>query len=421
MDKWNSYTQLAALVARAQGGDRAAFEKLYQITAQAQYFTILAKTNPEIAPDLLQEVYCIAWKNIATVTPRLFIGYLNGVTRNVCLRYYERKGRATDVPASPDELEAAERERPDGSEGGEHTADPAATIAGRDEHRRLARALRDELDDDEREVVLMRFYQEMSLEAIAENRGVSVSTVQRTIKRALAKLRQVMVVLPIGPALAPALQRAVERTAAPGALPRRGGRRRTGADRLVQAVAAAAVLGVVGSLGFVAAEHLKAPEPQIIYEEEVPAAEPAGAEPGADGAADTEPPQLVEMRTDRGATLLRFADASGVADAVLTCDDGTEYRAEAVVEMRGDAVAEEAGEEGGVADGERGAADAPDGGVGADEERSDGTERTVTEFRFRVPSGTYHLIATDHQGNTTTGRITIDFPSSTPEPYIAAK
>ena len=205
MDKWNSYTQLAALVARAQGGDRAAFEKLYQITAQAQYFTILAKTNPEIAPDLLQEVYCIAWKNIATVTPRLFIGYLNGVTRNVCLRYYERKGRATDVPASPDELEAAERERPDGSEGGEHTADPAATIAGRDEHRRLARALRDELDDDEREVVLMRFYQEMSLEAIAENRGVSVSTVQRTIKRALAKLRQVMVVLPIGPALAPAL------------------------------------------------------------------------------------------------------------------------------------------------------------------------------------------------------------------------
>lgn len=419
MTKWNSYTQLATLVARAQGGDRAAFETLYQITAQAQYFAILAKTNPEIAPDLLQEVYCIAWKNIATVTPRLFIGYLNGVTRNVCLRYYERKGRASDVPASPDELEAAERERADGSEGGEHTANPAATIADRDEHRRLARALRDELDDGEREVVLMRFYQEMSLEAIAENQEVSVSTVQRTIKRALAKLRQVMVVLPAGPALAPAMQRAVERAAAPGALPRRGNRERTGADRLVQAVAAAAVLGVVGSLGFVAAEHLKAPEPQIIYEEEVPAAEPAAA--GADAVADAEPPQLVEMRTDRGATLLRFTDASGVADAVLTCDDGTEYRAETVAEALGDAVAGVTGEEGGVADGESGAADAPDGGVGAGEERSDGTERTVTEFRFLVPSGTYHLTATDYRGNRTTGLITIDFPSSIPEPYVATK
>ena len=336
------------------------------------------------------------------------------MTRNVCLRYYARKGRASDVPASPDELEAAERERADGSEGGEHTANPAATIADRDEHRRLARALRDELDDGEREVVLMRFYQEMSLEAIAENQEVSVSTVQRTIMRALAKLRQVMVVLPAGPALAPALQRAVERAAAPGALPRRGGRRRTGADRLVQAVAAAAVLGVVGSLGFVAAEHLKAPEPQIIYEEEVPAAEPSAAAAGADAAADTEPPQLVEMRTDRGATLLRFTDASGVADAVLTCDDGTEYRAETVVEAHGDAVAGVTGEEGGVAD-------APDDGVGAGEERSDGTERTVTEFRFLVPSGTYHLTATDYRGNKTTGLITIDFPSSIPEPYVATK
>ena len=119
--------------------------------------------------------------------------------------------------------------------------------------------------------------------------------------------------------------------------------------------------------------------------------------------------------------MLRFTDASGVADAVLACDDGTEYRAETVAEAHGDAVAGVTGEEGGVADGESGAADAPDGGVGAGEERSDGTERTVTEFRFLVPSGTYHLTATDYRGNKTTGLITIDFPSSIPEPYVATK
>ncbi len=98
MRETDPYEHLAHLVAQAQTGDRNAFEEAYRLTAQAQFFSIAAKTNAEVAPDLLQEVYLTVWKNIAKIRPRSFVGYLNTVTHNVCLRHYERTSRPREIP-----------------------------------------------------------------------------------------------------------------------------------------------------------------------------------------------------------------------------------------------------------------------------------------------------------------------------------
>ena len=80
------YISLARLVRRAQAGERGAFDELYARTAQVQYFALVGKVGREAADDLLQELYLIAWENIASVRPRSFVGYLNATARNLCLR-----------------------------------------------------------------------------------------------------------------------------------------------------------------------------------------------------------------------------------------------------------------------------------------------------------------------------------------------
>jgi len=59
---------LPALVARAQKGDRAAFDKIVHCTARLVYAQIVAAVRDRhLAEDLAQETFAAAWKNIASV------------------------------------------------------------------------------------------------------------------------------------------------------------------------------------------------------------------------------------------------------------------------------------------------------------------------------------------------------------------
>jgi len=59
---------LPALVARAQKGDRAAFDKIVQCTARLVYAQIVAALRDRHhAEDVAQETFAAAWKSIATV------------------------------------------------------------------------------------------------------------------------------------------------------------------------------------------------------------------------------------------------------------------------------------------------------------------------------------------------------------------
>lgn len=372
----NSYEYIAKLIARAQAGDRAAFEEAYRLTAQAQYFTIMSKVGASAAADLLQEVYLIAWKNRAKIRPRAFVGYLNTVSRNVCLRYRERMGRLREASSGAAELQASEQ-HDDRGQTPEHITDPADIASGRDEGARLAAALRSELDDREREVILMRFYQDMGVAAIAENLDVSESTVKRTIKRALSKLRDKLGALPFGPALSLLLQQAVEDPLADGARPRAVHRTTRPVDWGVRIVSAAACVAAIGCLGLVAAGHL------------MPNAGPATPEtigdpgiPLAETVSDTAPPTLEELRLEHGVSVVCLRDESGIASVTLTAEDGTVYRSTEAMRASG--------------------------------------EDAVWELRLTVPSGAYALTATDCEGNVATGEVTVDFPPSDPGPYTPA-
>lgn len=312
--------RLAGLVRRAQAGDRAAFDELYARTAQVQWFSLVGKVGRETAPDVLQELYLIAWKNIASVKPEAFVGYLNGIARNLCLQHFN--GAGTSKRPDPTEDEALEMELAErGPVVPSDMADPAKVADGRDERARLARALREELTDEERSAVLLRYYEGMKLTEVAKALDVSLSTVKRMLNQALATLRRTMGVLPVGAAFSAALARAVEADPAPDVRLRRAadaaarGRRDDWAARAAGVAAAVAVIAVVA----VAATM---PRPQPVPEEPVPAAIPAET---VSASADVEGPELLSVDALDGMTVVTLSDESGVARAWCESAEGDTF------------------------------------------------------------------------------------------------
>ena len=373
-----SYEHLAQLVVRAQAGDRAAFDEIYRLTAQVQLFNIAAKAGPEAADDLLQEVYLATWNNIDKVQPRALVGYLSAVRRNVLLAYYEKAGRSRETAADSEELAAA-GERTDREPAGEHEADPAVVADAHDELARLSRALREDLNDDEREMVTMRFYQDLPIAAIAESFQVSESTVKRTIRRALGKLRDKLGVLPASAAFAEMLERVVADPPARGAFPRAALHRKP-LEGAVRAMTALSVAAVIGCGAFAAVAHNAPDQPPIAETIAPEAAAPGASTPTRPEApADTTAPVMASSYSDAGGAVLRFTDDTGVAEAWLIDAQGARIDAEAV-------------------------------------QRAEGDPREAT-YRFAVENGTYRVCVVDRYGNEAAGTVTVDIPPLEPEPY----
>ncbi|MEC4174919.1 sigma-70 family RNA polymerase sigma factor [Adlercreutzia sp. R7] len=364
---------LARLVTQAQAGDRAAFDELYRRTAQAQFYLMAAKVGYDAAADLLQELYLIAWRNIQNVQPYAVLGYLGSVGRNLCRQQAERAQRARrSVPLEPDALEGDDATDEVAAALHDTSTDPASAAIAADEHRRLARALREELTDFERACVVMRYYQGAKIDEIAEALESSRNTVKRTLSRALLTLRTKMGLAPWGAlGLSGALADAVESRMAAGA--RALERRRPWFSLATGAVGAAAIGVTAGAVAFAVlapppAEPVAEAQPVVIEEAGVPAASSAEV--------DTTAPQLDSVRVEDGTTVLRFTDETGVRDVWCEGPDGTVYHP-------------------------------------ASHEDAPGTPAR-SAWRFNLPTGTYEAHAVDEAGNESAGEITCEIYSDDP-------
>ena len=373
------HRQLAALVRRAQAGDRTAFEELYATTAQAQYFTLVGKVGRATADDLLQELYLIVWQKIDRVHPDAIISYLNATTRNLCLRHLDRSGTTSaPTPYSDEYLEGAQSNR-EPLFAADSVADPAVASADRDQVAHLAAALHSELDDQEREAVVLRYYQDLKLDEVAEALEVSKATVKRVISRALDKLRAKLGMLPVGAALSEAMTAAVESLAAPDAA-RRALEESTHADDRARnkrwAMAAAAIAAAVGIAVFGMSMAVPNPEVTIVDDPQ-----PTAAPVEAPSESDTAGPELQEVSMEEDITVLTVADASGTAS--VTCEDvnGTIFQP---LPAEGD--------------------NTPDTSTAAT--GTSGAASGITQWRFALPDGTYTIHATDALGNRSTGTVT---------------
>ena len=185
-----SVTRTAQLVARAQAGDADAYDQLFALASDRVRLYARLRLGPGLrsrveTDDVLQEAYLAAHKAFDRFRyegEEAFTRWLCRIAENAIRGLSDHhRARKRTPPAGMarvsrilDRLHAS--------------ATGPATAATRQEHAKRLIAGVDALADDEREVLLLRFFQGRTLDDIAHLTGRSPSTTRRLLGRATASL-----------------------------------------------------------------------------------------------------------------------------------------------------------------------------------------------------------------------------------------
>lgn len=179
------YDYIAKLVRKTQEGDSDAFAELYTATYQSQYrFAYQYVKDPYLAQDILQEVYILVLKNLDTLkNPRLFVSWLHQITFRICFDTYQKRKRQEQ------ELDyISSGQASDFSESfSDVMTNPEKHILNKDAKARLMQAIQS-LPPQYSQAIIMRYYNNMSIEDIA----VAMDYCRSTAKRRLRKGRKLL-------------------------------------------------------------------------------------------------------------------------------------------------------------------------------------------------------------------------------------
>lgn len=167
---------LIARVARAR--DRAAFAALFSRWGlKVKAFMIRSGAAPDMAEEAAQETFVAVWRRAETFDPgrASAAAWLFAIARNKRVDLLRRGARPEPDPEDPSFR--PEPPRP---------ADHQLAAQNRDEAVRAALA---SLTDDQREVVVLSFYEGRAHSEIADRLGIPLGTVKSRLRLAFGKLR----------------------------------------------------------------------------------------------------------------------------------------------------------------------------------------------------------------------------------------
>jgi RNA polymerase sigma-70 factor (ECF subfamily) len=172
-----------ALVRRAQGGDRAAFEELVRRTSRLVFARLYLETgDPHRAEDLLQETLLIAFRSLRSLAaPSGFRAWLLSIAHNAAIdaaRRDLRKKRAAGPPADPGALDSVAGKGPRPPEQLEQ-----------EELRRQVLAVLRSLPEEYRLPLTLRYIGGADYETIQTQLGLSNGSLRGLLHRGLKLLR----------------------------------------------------------------------------------------------------------------------------------------------------------------------------------------------------------------------------------------
>jgi RNA polymerase sigma-70 factor, ECF subfamily len=172
--------ELRALLERAQRGDAAAFSDLYgRYAGHVLRFLVARLRDHELAQDLTQEVFIRILKAIGSFKyqgERSFLSWMYAIASNVMISYI-RRAKATHLSLE-DELELAD---PQGQE----------AVSGIFNRVSLQQAM-SKLTGDQQQVLLLRFYGDLSNAEIARQLNKTEGAVKALQHRALQTLQHII-------------------------------------------------------------------------------------------------------------------------------------------------------------------------------------------------------------------------------------
>ena len=157
----------ARLVERICAGDEEAFGELYKQFAPLVHGIVLARVARDEAPDIVQNVFLIAYKSLHTLRDRNAVGaWLATIARNQSNEFYRRTKQTEELP---EEIRS-----------GESSFTQAQEILA------VIRAL----PDAYKEPLVLRLIEGMTGPEIAEQTGLTHDSVRVNLHRGMKLLRQ---------------------------------------------------------------------------------------------------------------------------------------------------------------------------------------------------------------------------------------
>lgn len=161
------------LIKRCKAGDAAALDELIRLYyPDILRYCLWHAPDRQSAEDATQETFIKMIRHLQGYTHRHFRAFLYRIAANTCIDMQRRKG--TSAVPLPEGLEVAEQ----GYDQAEADADLQRMVSG--------------LPPEQRELVLLRFAQQLTLREMAEVTGLPLRTVQSRLRAALKKLKSTL-------------------------------------------------------------------------------------------------------------------------------------------------------------------------------------------------------------------------------------
>jgi RNA polymerase sigma-70 factor, ECF subfamily len=172
--------ELVSLLASVANGDETAFEKLYAATSAKLYGVVLRiLRRPELADEVMQEAYLKIWNRAAQFDASRAspITWMVAIARNRAIDLVRKKADVS-VEDMPDALELAA-----------DVPDPLAARERSEDVRRLLDCL-GRLEPEQRQLVLLAYYDGLSREQLAARFKRPVNTIKTWLRRSLLTVRE---------------------------------------------------------------------------------------------------------------------------------------------------------------------------------------------------------------------------------------
>lgn len=169
--------ELDGLALRAADGDRAAFEQIYNSLVDDLYAYVRGQCrNDTVAEDIVANVFLKAWRSAKSYRPgsRTFQSWMFTIARNELRDYWRSNQRMLPML----DIDITDEHEP-------------ATLDPKEAHIAVTRAL-ESLTDDQRQVVVLRYFGNKSHEEIAAIMGKREGAVRALLMRALRQMRKVI-------------------------------------------------------------------------------------------------------------------------------------------------------------------------------------------------------------------------------------
>ncbi len=162
------------VIEQVKKGDKEAYQLIVvRYMKRAYYIALGFVHNPEDALDISQESFIRAFRKIKGFNTQMpFFPWFYKLMKNLCLDHIKRGGRIHEIPL--ERIQVAKEER-----------------NNRELRETLWRGI-ESLSLEQREVIILRYFQQMSYQEIAEITDKPIGTVMSTLYYAKKKLRGIV-------------------------------------------------------------------------------------------------------------------------------------------------------------------------------------------------------------------------------------